>query len=243
MVLRILFAVCIIAEIIFTPLFLKAQWPGMCFKSLVYKMICSTGFVGVGVLSMFIADNTSTYAVMMVAGLVLGWIGDYFLHAKSTNTYFAIGFISFFLGHIMYIRCFIRTLPVIVPDYKMFDIPELAVTLAFVVVAVVSVFKFKIEFSTNFLKVAVGGYTLILITMFVKATALGIGYLLSGGEHGIWAVILLSLGAFGFMLSDASLGLILFGGQKGKKPLKVFNMVTYFAGQTMLASSILFIRG
>lgn len=243
MILRILFAVCIVAEIVFTPLFLKAQWPGMCFKSLVYKMICSTGFVGVGVLSMFIADNTSTYAVMMVAGLVLGWIGDYFLHAKSTNTYFAIGFISFFLGHIMYIRCFIRTLPVVVSDYKMFNIPELAVTLVFIVVAIVLAVKFKVEFSTNFLKIAVGVYTLILITMFVKASALGVGYWLTGAEHAIWAVIVLSFGSFGFMLSDASLGLILFGGQKGKKPLKVFNMVTYFAGQTMLASSILFIRG
>jgi hypothetical protein len=45
------------------------------------------------------------------------------------------------------------------------------------------------------------------------------------------------------VLSDATLGLIMFGGQKRNKPLKVFNIVTYFAGQAMLASSILFIKG
>jgi hypothetical protein len=34
----------------------------------------------------------------------------------------------------------------------------------------------------------------------------------------------------------------MFGGQKKNRPLKIFNIVTYFAGQMLLASSILFVN-
>lgn len=243
MTLWLMFAACVVIQIIFTPLFLKAQWPGICFKSLVYKMVCSSAFVCIGILSSLIVGNTSRYALMMIAGLVLGWIGDYFLHAKSTNTYFAIGFTSFFLGHIVYICCYMKTLPVVIPDYRMFNIPEIVAALVLLAVAIFLSVKFKVEFSSLFLKIAVLFYAVILVTMFTKASALGIGTFLADVPHGIWAAVLLVVGSLGFVLSDASLGLILFGGQKGKKPLKVFNIVTYFAGQSMLAASILFIRG
>lgn len=233
----------IILEIIFTPLFLKAQWPGMCLKSLVYKMICSTSFVGIGILSVFISENKSTFAIMMLAGLILGWIGDYFLHAKPTNTYFAIGFVSFMLGHIVYIACYIRTIPVIAPDYNFINIPEIAISLILLAVAIVLAVKFKVEFSTKVLKCGVVVYTVILVVMFIKATTLGVQYYLTGSSDGILAILVLSLGSLLFLLSDATIGLIMFGGQKKNKPLKVFNIVTYFAGQALLASSILFIKG
>lgn len=243
MTLWLLFTLCIILEIIFTPLFLKAQWPGMCLKSLTYKMICSTAFVSIGVLSMLISHNKTTYAFMMLVGLAFGWLGDYFLHAKPTNTYFAFGLISFMLGHIVYIACYIRTLPVISPDYNMFNIVEIIAIISLLVVAIVLARKFKVEFSMKLLKVGVIAYTFVLILMFVKATSLGVNYCLTGASDGIFAVIILTLGSLCFVLSDGSLGIILFGGQKRNKPLKVFNIVTYFAGQVMLASSILFIKG
>ena len=69
MVLKMLFVLCIIIEIIFVPLFLKAQWPGICRKSLFFKMICATAFVCAGVLCMNIAGNKSVYAIMMLVGL------------------------------------------------------------------------------------------------------------------------------------------------------------------------------
>ncbi len=243
MTLWVLFAFCIILEIIFTPLFLKAQWPGMCLKSLIFKMICSTAFVSIGVLSMIIADNKSTFAIMMLTGLVFGWLGDYFLHAKPTNTYFALGLVSFMLGHIVYIACYIRSLPVVAPDYNMLNIPEIITAVILLTVAIILAKKFNVEFSMKLLKFGVIVYTIILIIMFVKASSLGINYCLTGAPYGALAVIVLTLGSLCFVLSDATLGLILFGGQKRNKPLKVFNIVTYFAGQAMLASSILFIKG
>lgn len=242
MLLWMLFVACIIIEIVFTPLFLKAQWPQACFKSLVYKMICSSAFVCIGVLSVFITGNKSTYAIMMLVGLALGWIGDYFLHAKTTNTYFAIGMISFMLEHIAYIACYMRTIPVISSEYNMFNPVEIIVISALLVLAFVGAAKFKVEFSMKILKLGVAVYTAILITMFVKATALGIAYYKTGAENGLIALLVLLLGSLCFTLSDATIGLLMFAGKKKNKPLKVFNIVTYFAGQALLASSILFIN-
>lgn len=237
-----LFIACIVIEIIFTPLFLKAQWPQACFKSLVYKMICSTAFVSIGVLSIFISGNKSTYAIMMLAGLVLGWIGDYFLHAKTTNTYFAIGMVSFMLGHIVYIACYVHTLPAISTEYNMFNPVEIIIIVVLLVLSYIGAVKFKVEFSMKLLKFGVIAYTAILVTMFIKASALGVTYYKNGAENGWIALIVLVLGSLCFTLSDATIGLLMFAGKKKNKPLKVFNIVTYFAGQTLLASSILFIN-
>lgn len=238
----VLFVALVIVEIVFTPLFLKAQWPQACFKSLLYKMICSTAFVGIGVLSVFISGNKSIYAIMMLVGLVLGWIGDYFLHAKTTNTYFAIGMVSFMLGHIVYIACYMRTLPVINPDYNMFNIFEIIIIIALLASAYIAAVKFKVEFSMKILKFGVIVYTAILITMFIKASALGVVYYKTGAENGLIAMLVLIAGSLCFTLSDATIGLLMFAGKKNNKPLKVFNIVTYFAGQALLASSILFIN-
>ena len=179
---------------------------------------------------------------MMLVGLTLGWIGDYFLHAKTTNTYFAIGMISFMLGHIAYIACYMRTIPVISPEYNMFNPVEIIIISVLLILAFVGAAKFKVEFSMKILKLGVAVYTAILITMFVKATALGIAYYRTGAENGLIALLVLRLGSLCFTLSDATIGLLMFAGKKKNKPLKVFNIVTYFAGQALLASSILFIN-
>lgn len=242
MFLWVLFVLCIIIEIIFVPLFLKAQWPNRSIKSLTFKMICSTAFLSIGIISVFIAQNKSTYALMMVSGLALGWIGDFFLHSKSNQKCFAVGFIGFLLGHVVYIAAYLRTIPLIVEDYKIITLPEIVAIFALMMLSVLFVIKFKDGLSMPILKIAVIVYSLFLIIMFIKASALGYGCWTSGVENGVIVFIILSLGSLLFLLSDATLGLLMFGGQKGNKPLKVFNIVTYYLAQVLLASSILFIN-
>ena len=101
---------------------------------------------------------------------------------------------------------------------------------------------FKMDFSARALKIGCIIYGSLLVGMVVKASSLGLNFWLQGGKYGIIAFIVLSVGSLCFVLSDASLGIIMFGGQKRNKPLKVFNIATYFAAQVMLASSILFIN-
>ena len=63
----------------------------------------------------------------MIIGLIFGWIGDYFLHAKPSDTYFVTGFLSFLIGHFFYIGAYVRTLPKLFPDYEMINGIEIAV--------------------------------------------------------------------------------------------------------------------
>ena len=242
MALWVMFGICLVVEAVCTPWYLKALWPQKCTKSLILKMVCSTMFVSIGVLSMVISDNFSNYAIIMLVGLVFGWIGDYFLHAKPSDVYFVTGFVSFLIGHIFYIVAYVKALPKLFSDYKMFNISELVIGTAILVVAFVVMKVLKMKMAPKIVGVGIWIYFIILTFMFTKATALGYQQWQSGAEGGLLAFVVLTLGSFFFVLSDASLGVIMFGGQKKNYPLKIFNIVTYFWGQIMLASSILFIN-
>lgn len=196
-------------------------------------------FFSIGILSMLIADNTSPFAITMLIGLGFGWVGDYFLHAKESNAYFVTGFVSFLIGHIVYIVAYVRALPALFDDYKPVTWYEIAIGVGVLAVAVVIALAMKIKFNPPVIKYGILVYALILITMVLKASILGIRTYLSGGS--IFAAIVLTVGSVFFLLSDGSLAVILFCGQKKNYPLKIFNIVTYFWGQVMLASSILFI--
>lgn len=242
MVLKVLFCLCLVVELFCVPWYLKALWPEKCKKSLILKMVCSTMFVSICVLSMFIADNFSKYAITMLAGFVFGWIGDYFLHAKPSNAYFVTGFISFLIGHIIYIVAFVKATPVIAPDYKLFNGVEIAVIIGIVTFLMVAGELIKIKYSPLIVKMGVIIYLLAINSMLVRASVLGYSYYKTGAEFGIVALLLLSIGATAFLLSDITLGIIIFGGRKKNYPLKIFNIITYFWGQVMLASSVLFIN-
>lgn len=241
MVLKILFAVCVIIEIIFTPLYLKAFWPRPNKKSLKLKMICSTAFVCTGILSMFIADNFSAFAITMLIGLILGWIGDYFLHVNSAMPYFLTGGGSFMMGHLAYIIAFIRAIPVFNAEMGYVTVPEIV---AFVVIFIIfgTIMIKKFHFETPFLKALTFIYGIFLVTMLIKSVTLGITYFNTGLENNILVLIWLMLGGLLFFMSDFSLGVMLLGGHNENRQIKVFNIVTYFGAQMLLASSILFVR-
>lgn len=242
MALKVLFCLCLVVELFCVPWYLKALWPEKCRKSLILKMVCSTMFVSVCVLSMFIADNFSRYALTMLVGFVFGWIGDYFLHAKPSNAYFVTGFISFLIGHIIYIVAFVKATPVIAPGYEQFNGVEIAVIIGIVTLLMVAAEVVKVKFSPSVVKVGVIIYLLAINSMVVRAAVLGYSYYKTGAEFGIVALLLLGIGATAFLLSDITLGIIIFGGRKKNYPIKIFNIITYFWGQVMLASSILFIN-
>lgn len=234
------FILFFVLQCIFTPLFLKASWPNRTTKSHCLKMVCATLFVSTGLLSMTIASNNTSFARVMIIGLVLGWIGDLFLHFNG-KVGFGIGFIAFLAGHIVYIKNYIDTLSSY-EGYNHFNTVEIIACGILLVIALVFAKKFNVQFSTKILKIAVIVYTIILVLMFIKATALGVSYYLSGAEGGIGALLTLFFGALFFVASDATIGILMFGGQKRNRPLKIFNIATYFAGQMLLAASILFVK-
>lgn len=240
--LRILLIVCCALEFLFVPWFLKAMWPNPTKKSLLLKMICASLFVAVGVLSMYISDNFSKFAILMLIGLIFGWMGDFFLHVNTTSTCFAIGFSFFLIGHIIYIADYVKTLSAMFPGYNHFNLIEVGLIAGLLVAALVGAIKLKLNMSA-FVKISIGTYFLILAIMFVKASALGFNYMLTGVPYGWLGFLALCLGSLDFLVSDVLIGIIIFGGKKKNYPLKIVNIVTYFVAQVLLASSILFIKG
>lgn len=242
MLFKVLCFFSVIMEFVFVPKYLKAMWPQKNKRSLQIKMICSGSFVLMSVCAAQIGGGPSRYAVFMVFGALFGFLGDYFLHAKGCVPYFITGLSSFLTGHIMYITAFSVTLLNTFPDYSFFAFHEIIIY-TFIIVGVICVCrKRKFKFKSKTLVVAVAVYAVAIILMLVKAVSLGLYCYTYGYGRAVLILICLAVGALCFVLSDSTLVIILFGGKKGSYPLKIFNIITYYMAQTLLASSLIFLH-
>lgn len=236
----------IVIEIIFTPLFLKAQRPGICVKSFCFKMICATMFLSLGLLSWKYTSNTSEFAKFMLIGLGLSWFGDLFLHLKlsekSKTLTFAIGFCFFTAAHVLYLIAFSKAWKQYFPGKSYFSVIDIVLFLLVFLGAFLFI-KFKKRLPLKGIGVPVSaGYGIFLVTMLVKSVTFSINYIIAFGTSAVAGAVCLSLGGFCFFLSDSSLALLIFNpADKGRIGLKNHNIATYFLAQTMLALSILFI--
>lgn len=235
MIFMVIYALALVAECYFVPMFLKYSWPNKCMKSLKYKMVCSALFMVSALCCMLYSSNYSTYTVFMFLGLTFGLIGDLLIHYPTKKIMINImGGASFFVGHVFYIIAFSSTLKNYFPDASVFDYRAVIVILGFVIIAVIVAFAKHIKLGKLALHVL--GYALVITTMVVTAFQLGIRL---GGAPSV--VLTVVLGAFFFVLSDITITFLMFGGQAKNRPLKIFNIVTYFVGQVLLGTSILFI--
>ena len=238
MLFNILFLVSVPLEFIFVPWYLKALWPVKNAKSLRLKMVCAGLYVLMSVCAIQISGSFTGYAMLMLCGALSGFLGDYFLHAKGTTKYFVLGLTSFLAGHVFYLTAFIRRLSEFA-GYKMINAYELTAFAVIMAAYILIAVKVKMRFKPKALLGACALYAVILIWMFIKACVLAIGLAGTGVRYGAVAGVLLIFGSLNFLLSDASLCVILFAGYKGSYPLKIFNIVTYFAAQAALAATII----
>ena len=244
MIFKVLFALCVALEFVFVPLFLKYSWPKKCWTSFCLKMVCSALFFAAGLLAIIISGNTSSYAWLILWGLALGWAGDLFLHLITEKMWvFGIGLFAFLGGHIFYIVAFQKALAAITggraAPVTWQEIAVVSGVLAlFIVYAAVKKIKQKL-----YMVIPVVLYAVTISTMLAKAFRLCIENALADPHYaGVWPLFLtVALGAVLFILSDATLGMILFAGHEKNRPLKWFNIGTYFAAQILLGSSIFFL--
>ena len=245
MVWKILFAIVVAAEFVFVPLFLKYSWPEKCWKSFGFKMICSALFFSAGLLAMKISGHSassSPYTKLILWGLFFGWLGDMFLHLITDKiVVFGLGLFAFLGGHIFYIFAFQRAIERTYPDKPFFAWYEIVAVLVLVGLVVLYAVLKKIK-GKAYMAIPVVLYAVTISAMLAKAFRYCIGEWLYGmNEHIVMLFLTIALGAVLFVLSDGSLGMILFAGQKKNRPLKIFNIATYFAAQILLASSIFFV--
>ena len=242
MFLKILYALCVALEFVFVPLFLKFSWPKKCWKSFGYKMVCSALFFFAGLLAMKISGNHTDYAKLILWGLALGWAGDLFLHLITDKIYvFGLGLFAFLGGHIFYIFAFHHAIQTTFPNKGFFTWYEILLVLAFLGLLAFYAYKKQIE-QKLYMVIPVVMYAVTISFMVVKAWRYCIGEALEMRDHTVPVFLLIGAGSVLFLLSDATLGMILFGGQEKNRPLKIFNIGTYYAAQILLGASIFFVR-
>lgn len=230
----------ICAEALFVPVFIRAQWPRKTRKSLILKMICSSLFVAIGVTAMIGGRNYSVYAILMVIGFSLCWLGDLFLHVSPKERYFFLGLACFLIGHLFFASAYFIAVTDMFPEATFFDWREM-LAIAVLLLVGVAVQRLTMTHRLGKATVPVLIYAAALITMFVKSCSLGIRYGLSDLPYNWCICVLLCAGAGLFVISDSTLVYINFDKRKNF-PLKAVNLVTYFGAQVLLASSLLFIH-
>jgi len=234
------FTLSVVLEFIFAAWYLEASWPQNTRKSLALKTVCSALFVLAGVSAAGITNNTTQFAFLILGGLLAGMLGDFFLHVSRKTAASAVGLLLFLAGHLLYISAFLLKQREYLPDLPLFSAFELIATgVMFAAVVVLALVK-KVEL--NAASVPVAFYAATLIVMFIKATSLGFHIAEAEKPGAIAAFLLLAFGSLMFVISDALLGIILFVGEKKNRSMKIINIVTYFAAQIMLASTLLVIR-
>lgn len=248
MALKFLLGICYILFFVFVPLYDKAYWPEPSKKSLTFKMIAATAFVGIGILGMFISDNSSQYANLMIVGLLLGWFGDLFMHiphppGNPRMSVVYIGAAGFLVGHIFYVTAFVKATASLIANYNFFTIPEIITFLVlFVAFALMLKPVFKFEYKNLFMQIALYIYSAFLMVILIKCCVFGVTYYMAGAENGIIGMLILLVGGIFFFISDLTLGIRLLGSGKGNKTIKTVSLYAYFLAQLLLSTSILFIK-
>ncbi|MBR5426840.1 MAG: lysoplasmalogenase [Clostridia bacterium] len=220
------------------PFFLVEQ-KNPSIRSLILKMICASMFLLVGVTA---AKKTGAnpYARFMLLGLLCAWFGDLFLHiqGKAKAACQVIGVLAFLSAHVMYLIAFGKELKLLSPQTKMFSVSAAIFVAAVLIVYTVIVFVTK----TPMNPALIGLYVYAIFLTFMCFTALRLSAVVFPSCTP--GAIMLGTGAILFVLSDGSLGILMFNKKlKTNFPLKIFNIGTYFVGQLMLAATILYIGG
>lgn len=241
---KILFILCLVLEAVMVPVFLKYYYLERTKKTFTLKAICSALFCIVGLLAIKISGNNTLYADYMMWGLFLGAIGDLLLHSLTKKIYpFVIGVISFFVGHIFYIMAFQRAIYATYPGSHLFEWHEiLAVVVVECIIAVYALTRKKDQKLKVHLIALAAIYGAMLMAMLAKATRFVGGEIIYGtNDHMVMITITVFVGALLFFASDASLIVILKSDTPIKRWLRIFNIVTYYLAQILLASSVFFV--
>ena len=233
-------AVLAVICLVFMWPFLFAQRPGKSKKSLSLKMTAATAYLLAGILLFLNAKKdggVSRFHSFMLLGLIASWLGDLFLHipGKHTKKFFALGMAFFFSAHIIYTIAYSFGQLDLTENKQFLPIWGYCVVVGIIIAAIILLIIKKFHFGPVFIPFMIYGF--ILNTMMTKAVVFSLSALSSGVTSSFGAV-LLSVGAVMFFLSDYSLaGIIAF---KNKNfGVKIFNIVTYFVAQILLAYSII----
>ncbi len=219
--------------------YIKIMYPKIGWNTLLSKSLCSLIFVITAVAAQHFSADGFMFNTM-IAAFICSFFGDVFLHVypKLGNAIvnYALGGVSFLAGHVLYIVSFASA-------EKGFNLSENTLAIQLVVAAILCV-AVNVLMRISGLKlgkvftVPVIIYSFALMIMVVKALTLG--YMLVSSGNTVISALALGAGAMLFAASDIVLASDFFTGGKDIKK-KTTNMILYYSGQMLLATSLLWI--
>lgn len=206
---------------------------GFSLKNLLFKTTSSLCYLLTAVFALLENPSATTYGSLIIFGGALGLCGDISLdlkglYKKDQSTYLRAGFIFFLIGHIFYTSAILYSI-----HFKWWQIVVCIIAAILVSVGNTASAKImKIHFGAY--RKIVFGYVVFLAMTLVFGIAAAI---ISGFEK---KFVVLGVGAVCFTLSDVILSSTYFGKGWDKSYHYFINHFLYYAGQYLIASSILF---
>lgn len=197
--------------------------------ALVLKTIASVVFILAGIYCMQRCED-SARAGFVVAGLILGGVGDFFLNLQfivkkeMEQKIFLVGAVAFLAGHALYIASIIPYVQSVLLISLLITVVFTGVTMAWVYSRTVVTFGLKI-----FGIVYIGAVAWLAIAGMARYLTQPVSL----------ASLIFSIGAVLFTVSDVILIFNMFG---EKKPwMRTANLLFYYSAQLVIASSLLFV--
>ncbi len=207
-----------------TGLFIREEYIGTSMRNVLLKGTASALFVLIGAVNLFLSGD-ARMAYLLMAGLVLGALGDVFLAirklpARNRVFWFLWGLGAFLFGHLCYLFVFLR---MTMPPTFLFGIAFCFALFAFWGVK-------KLGCSFNGLQFPVFLYMLII-------SAMGLSAFNAAFTLGTMTSIISAIAAALFMVSDLVLCFMYFSAQD-RRWFDALNLTTYYGAQLIFAMLI-----
>lgn len=235
MIYYIIIAAISVVVLALTPPYVMEQKDGANSKSLTLKMICACGYIAVGAIGI-IKNNSENelFTKLMLGALIASWAGDLFLHLWKPKWIGAIGFLGFLSAHFFFIAAFYTEIKAINPDAQFFSVWEIIFILCFDCFFILFSIKTDMKLK-GLMRIPIFIYATVITTMLCKAVEFGITAYRSGMATPV-ILAFTAIGAVCFVASDFTISILMFNPKHKKNiPLKMFNMITYFVAELLLA--------
>ena len=218
---------------IMSLIFCISRAKGFSIRNLMLKSVSSLCYLLTAVFAVISNPKATVYGSLIIFGGALGLVGDILLdlkgiYRKDEASFLKGGFIFFLVGHLFYSSATIYSL-------------RLKWWIILLCAAGALLFGYLIIASAKIMKVHYGAYrTIVFIYTSVLALSMLLAIAAAIYTKFLAGYTVLAIGLILFTLSDAILSGTFFGRGK-EKPFYFFtNHLTYYAGQYLIAASIMF---
>lgn len=229
-----LFYVVLLIGVAVTATFLYFRVKEGEIKAMFTKAAASLCFIATALVAFAINRDNFEYAILIIFGLVFSMLGDIWLDLKyvykeHSDTYSFAGFGSFMVAHTMFI-------PAVLIGYSEYIWWHFVVDAIVCGLFVLNTVAMEKRDNLNYGKFKT---ITIVYTAFVMGTMLlSINGFVASGFTSVKYIVMI-IGSLLFALSDIVLSHIYFGNKNNSK-FVIINHALYYAGQFVIASSILF---